>query len=51
MLLINLVINFFNALKVNSLECISMINQKCMSRPKIIDINSNEPVFYHILLK
>ena len=51
MLLINLVINFFNALKVNSLECISMINQKCMSRPKIIDINSNELVFYHILLK
>ena len=24
MLLINLVINFFNALKVNSLECMSM---------------------------
>ena len=24
----------------------SMINQKCMSRPKIIDINNNKPVFY-----
>ena len=46
MLLINLLINFFNAIKVNSLECMSMINQKCMSRPKIIDINNNEPVFY-----
>ena len=46
MLLINFVIIFFNALKVNSLECILMINHKCMSRPKIIDIDSNEPVFY-----
>ena len=46
MLLINLVINFSNTLKVNSLECILMINKKCISRPKIIDINSNEPVFY-----
>ena len=46
MLLINLLINFSNAIKVNSLECMSMINQKCMSRPKIIDINANEPVFY-----
>ena len=45
--IINLAINFFNALKVNSLECMSMINKKCMSRPKIIDINANEPAFYH----
>ena len=51
MLLINQVIKFLNVLttvglgllpiKVNSLECISMNNQKCMSRPKIIDINAN----------
>ena len=46
MLLINLVIGFFNAIKINSLECMSMINQKCMSRPKIINVNKNEPVFY-----
>ena len=45
MLFINLLINFFNAIKVNSLECMSMINQKCMFRPNIIDINANEPVF------
>ena len=49
--MINLVINFFNALEVNSLECMSMINQKCMSRPKIIDINANEPVFYPYSIK
>ena len=24
----------------------SVVNQKCMSRPKIININANEPVFY-----
>ena len=41
MLLINLVIDFFNVIKVNSLECMSMINQKCMSRPKIINVNNN----------
>ena len=46
MLLINLVIDFFNVIKVNSLECMSMINQKCMSRPKIINVNNDEPVFY-----
>ena len=51
MLLINLVINFFSSLKVNSLECMSMINQKCMSRPKIIDVNANEPVFYPYSIK
>ena len=29
----------------------SMINQKCMSRPKIIDINANEPVFHPYNIK
>ena len=46
MLLINLVINVLNVLKVKSFDCVSMINQKCMSRPKIIDVNANEPIFY-----
>ena len=41
MILINLVINLFNAIKVNSLECMSMINPKCMSRPKIVDVDAN----------
>ena len=58
MLLINRVINFFNVLttlglgllpiKVNSLECMSMNNQKCMSRPKIMDLNPNELIFFLI---
>ena len=46
MLLINLAISFSKMVKVKSLECMSVINQKCISRPKIIDINANEPVFY-----
>ena len=53
MLLINQVIKFFNVLttvvlpiKVNSLKCMSINNQKCMSRPKIMDLNLNEPVFF-----
>ena len=46
MLLINLAISFLNMVKVKSLECMSVVNQKCMSTPKIININSNEPIFY-----
>ena len=45
MLLINLVVLFF-VLKVNTLECVSVINQKCMSTSKIIETNPDEPVFY-----
>ena len=36
----------FNALNVNSLECISMNNQECKIRSKIINVNTNGPVFY-----
>ena len=51
MLLINLAISFLNILEVKSLECMSAVNQKCMSRPNIIDINANEPVFYPYSIK
>ena len=51
MMLINLFINLYNVLKVKALECISVINEKCMSRPKIIDLNKNEPVFYPYSIK
>ena len=42
---------FFNLSYVNSLECISMNNQECKARPKIIDVNNNEPVFYPYSIK
>ena len=48
MLLINLFISLFNVLKVNALECVSVVNQKCMPRPKILDVNEGvgEVLFY-----
>ena len=41
----------FNVLNVNSLECVSMNNQECKARPKIININNNELVFYQYRIK
>ena len=48
MLLISLAISLFNTLKVNALECLSVINQKCMPRPKTLDVNKGvgEALFY-----
>ena len=37
---------FFSVPYVNSLKYISMNNQECKARPKIIDVTNNEPVFY-----
>ena len=38
---------FFSSLSdINSLECVSMNNQKCKVRPEIIDVSSNNPIFY-----
>ena len=51
MLLINLFINLCNILKVKTLKCVSVINEKCMSRPKLIDLNKDEPVFYPLIIK
>ena len=33
------------------LNCVSMINQNCKVRPKIIDLNSNSPMFYPFNIK
>ena len=41
----------FNLSNVNSLECVSMNNQECKTRTKIININNNEPVFYPFSIK
>ena len=38
-------------LGTTSLSCISMNNQKCKVRPEIINVNSNEPVFYPFSIK
>ena len=50
--LVATVITFFNLfLGENSLECISMNKKKCRARPKMIDINNNEPVIYPYSIK
>ena len=41
----------FNLSNVNSLECVSMNNQECKTRPKLINVNNNEPVFYPYSIK
>ena len=48
MLLINLTISLLNVLKTNALECLSVINQECKPRPKILDVNKGigEALFY-----
>ena len=46
MRVINLLISLFSIIKAKTLECVSVVSQKCMPRPKIIDVNKNELVFY-----
>ena len=41
----------FNLSSVNPLECISMNNQECKVRPEILNVNSDEPVFYPFSIK
>ena len=40
--------NFTNA---SSLSCNSMSNQECKASPEIINVNSNNPVFYPFSIK
>ena len=48
MRLIGLIISLFNIIKTKALECVSVVNQKCMPRPKILDVNEGvgEALFY-----
>ena len=48
MWLINLTISLFSIIKTKALECVSVINQKCMPKPKILDVNEGigEALFY-----
>ena len=40
--------DFTNA---NSLNCISMKNRECKTRPQVINVNSNNPIFYPFSIK
>ena len=42
---------FNSILNVNPLECVSIKNQECKVKPEIVDINSNDPMFYPFGIK
>ena len=48
MWLIGLTISLFHVIKTKALEYVSVVNQKCMPRPKILDVNEGigEALFY-----
>ena len=51
MKLVSLTVSLFNLIVAKALECVSVVNQKCMARPKIMQTNANEPVFYSQSIK
>ena len=48
MKIISLLISLFGIIKTKAVECVSVVNQKCMPRPKILDVNEGvgEALFY-----
>ena len=48
MKIISLLISLFGIIKTKVLECVLVVNQKCMPRPKILDVNEGigEALFY-----
>ena len=40
-----------NLVSTTSLSCISMNNQACKARPEIVNVNSNNPIFYPFSIK
>ena len=45
--------SFTNAIPLNAipLNCLSMKNQECKARPQVVDVNSNNPIFYSFSIK
>ena len=48
MKIISLLISLFSINKTKALGCVSVVNQKCMPRPKILNVNEGigEALFY-----
>ena len=48
MKIISLLISLFSIIKTKALGCVLVVNQKCMPRPKILDVNegAGEALFY-----
>ena len=55
MKIVSLLISLFGIIKTKALEYVSVVNQKCMPRPKILDVNEGvgEALFYpyYVLVK
>ena len=45
------VLSYENQLSTNQLSCISMTNKKCKVGPEIINVNTDEPVFFPFSIK
>ena len=45
--------SFFSGITLSAtpLKCVSMNNQECKIRPEIVNVNSDEPVFYPFCIK
>ena len=45
--------SFTNANSLNAipLSCISMNNQECKTRPQVVNVNGDEPVFFRFIIK
>ena len=39
-----------NSLNAIPLSCISMNGQECKTRPQVVNVNGDEPVFFHLHL-
>ena len=39
-----------SSVSTTPLSCISIKNQECKVRPEIINVNSNNPIFYHFII-
>ena len=46
MKIISLLISLFGIIKTKALECVSVVNQKCMPRPKILDEGVGKALLY-----
>ena len=48
MKIISLLISLFSIMKTKALECVLVVNQRCMPRPKIFDVieGAGEALFY-----
>ena len=48
---ISAMILFNSLLNVNPLECVSLKNKRTKVRPEIVNISSNDPIFYAFSIK